>query len=79
MNEQKQNSVRVYAERWCDIPEFYFSGRRIHWINDGYTVTHDNHGQWFVTFERNQSSVGLNESEFKPSDFYWYEQPLNTD
>ena len=72
-----EHKVKAYAVRWHDIPEFHFSGRCIQWMNDGYIAHPDKHGQWFITFTSNGSSVGLNQSEYNPTDFYWYELPLN--
>ena len=35
------------------------AGNRVHWVNSGYVVTRDDLGQYFITFMRNGSAIGL--------------------
>ena len=35
------------------------AGDRVHWVNSGYVVTRDDLGQYFITFMRNGSAIGL--------------------
>lgn len=35
------------------------AGRRVHWMNEGYTVTRDRLGQYLITFAPNGNCIGL--------------------
>ncbi len=35
------------------------AGNCVHWVNSGYVVTHDDLGQYLITFTRNGSAIGL--------------------
>ena len=51
------------------------AGKTVHWQNDGYVVTKDHLGQWFIVFKSNNHHIGLTWQDGKtmngkPSEFY---------
>ncbi len=51
------------------------AGNRVHWVNSGYVVAHDDLGQYLITFTRNGSAIGLNSRDGtrlngEPGDFF---------
>ncbi|MGH1416335.1 MAG: hypothetical protein ACRBB0_22795 [Pelagimonas sp.] len=51
------------------------AGKPVRWANDGYHVTKDCHGQYLITFQPNQNTIGLtnragDKLNGQPEDFY---------
>ena len=58
-----------------DIKDAVNSGKPVRWSNNGYHVTRDSHGQFNITFQPNQHTIGLTNRagdrlNGKPEDFY---------
>lgn len=58
-----------------EIKDAVDAGKPVRWTNNGYHVTRDNLGQFHITFQHNNSSVGLTNRagtrlNGKPTDFY---------
>lgn len=51
-------------------------GKKVHWVNDRYTVIKDRLGQYLVVWDlggRQENSVGLNSHNHGDSGYYYYE------
>lgn len=58
-----------------DIKDTVNSGKPVRWSNNGYHVTRDSHGHFYITFQPNQHTIGLTNRagdrlNGKPEDFY---------
>jgi hypothetical protein len=58
-----------------DIKDAVNSGKPVRWVNNGYHVTRDSLGQFHITFQPNQHSIGLtnragDKLNGKPEEFY---------
>lgn len=58
-----------------DITDAVNSGKPVRWVNNGYHVTRDELGQFHITFQTNQHSIGLtnragDKLNGKPEEFY---------
>lgn len=59
----------------ADIKAAVDEGKTVHWANAGYRVHKDGLGQYLVTFERNDSTIGLTDRtgtklNGQPHDFF---------
>jgi len=58
-----------------EVKQAVGAGKRVHWSNAGYVVTHDRLGQYLITFKKNGSAIGLTNRDGtrlngKPDEFF---------
>lgn len=75
-NAQRSNEPNIPLDSLNQITAAVDAGRRVHWMNDRYTVVKDRHGRYLVGWDvggREENWVGLRlveHSDHPPTGFY---------